>query len=363
MGLPSGTPAPAKPRWLAWVVLVALVVIFLFFSPFLGQVSIPPSIVASILIYQFTGGLVGGSPCGAAAVSSARCDVLVEIVWNVRVPEVLLAFVVGAALGTSGATLQAIFRNPLADPYLLGLSSGAAFGAALLLVFNLGENAANLALPLFAFLGAFVTGLVVLLAARSPRTSVETLLLTGVALSAFLSSLLVLALVFNPIGSLQLSYWLLGGMSAATWGRVGIVFGGVLVTGAIIVLHARSLNILQLGPEVAQSLGVDSRRVVGRMVLLTSIATALAVAFAGVIGFVGLVAAHIVRRFFGSDYRLVLPISALGGALLLVGAFNVSQVLLPQTQVPVGVPLAFIGGPFFIYILYRVRARERGGTA
>jgi iron complex transport system permease protein len=266
-----------------------------------------------------------------------------------------LALLVGAALAVSGATLQGVFRNPLADPYLLGLSSGASLGAAALFVLNVGASAANLALPLFAFAGAILTGVVILLAARSPRTTPTTLLLTGVALSSFLSAVLATLLLFNPLGNLQVSYWLLGGLFGATWDRDGIVLGGLLVGGSLLALYGRELNVLQLGSEVAQSLGVDARRVRNRLLLLASFVTAVGVAFAGIIGFVGLISPHIVRRVFGSDYRFVLPASALVGAAFLALAQDLSQLVGLGTEIPVGIPTSFAGFPFFLYLLYRHR--------
>ncbi|MCI4349373.1 MAG: iron ABC transporter permease, partial [Thermoplasmata archaeon] len=202
------------------------------------------------------------------------------------------------------------------------------------------------------------TGGVILLAARSRSSSVETLLLTGVALSALLSAILSLLILYNRFGNLEVSYWLLGGLFGATWGRDGIVLGGLLVAGALIGLYGRSINILQLGPDVAQSLGVDGRAIRTRLLLLSSFATALAVAFAGVIGFVGLVAPHVVRRIVGPDYRKVLPGSALVGAAFLLTAHDVSQIVLPGSILPVGIFTSFAGAPFFLFLLYRQRRLE-----
>jgi iron complex transport system permease protein len=253
-----------------------------------------------------------------------------------------------------------VFRNPLADPYLLGLSSGAALGAAALLVGGVGGKAANLALPLFAFLGALATGAVILIAGLSRRSTPATLLLTGVALSSFLSAILATLLLFNPLGNLQVTYWLLGGLFQATWTRDGIVLGGMVVGGALLFLYSRELNLLQLGPEVAQSLGVDARRARTRLILLASFVTAVAVAFAGIIGFVGLVAPHIVRRLFGVDYRIVLPASAVVGACMLGSAQDLAQLVTAGTEIPVGIPTSFAGFPFFLYLLYRHQRKAAG---
>jgi len=252
-----------------------------------------------------------------------------------------------------------VFRNPLADPFLLGISSGGTVGAALVFVTQYDVAEQDLVLPLFAFAGALATGGVILAAARSRFGSVETLLLTGVALSSFLSSVLSLLLLLNPTGSLQVDFWLLGNIAGATWPVDGIVLGVVLVAGTLLALHGRELNLMQLGSDVAQSLGVDARRVRVRLLLLTSVITAVAVAFTGVIGFVGLVSPHIVRRLFGTDYRVVIPGSAIVGGAFLLGARDVSLWALPSSVLPIGIFTAFAGAPFFAYLLYR---RRTGST-
>ncbi|MFZ0831208.1 MAG: iron ABC transporter permease [Thermoplasmata archaeon] len=322
-------------------------------SVLLGDVPIPYSTTLGIVAQRLLGGALPGGACAVPSLSASRCAILIQIVWENYVPQVLLGLLVGAALGLSGASLQGTFRNPLADPYLLGLSSGAAVGAALLFVLHIGLAEANLTLPLFAFGGALFSGVVVLVAARSPRSSVTTLLLTGVALSSFFSALLVLALLYNVNGDLQVSFWLLGGLDGATWTQVGIVLAGVAATGALLAVYGRDLNLLQLGPEVAQSLGVNARQVRIRTILLASLCTSFAVAFAGIIGFVGLVSPHVVRRLIGVDYRRVIPASALVGAIFVLGARDLALVAFPGTEVPVGVPMAFTGALFFLYLLYR----------
>ena len=321
-------------------------------SPLIGSAPIPATRALEIVLSA--GGLLF-NPCAGAAPS---CSTWVLIVWQERVPVVLLAVIVGAALGLSGAALQGIFRNPLADPFLLGISTGGTLGASLVFVFAIGESEADLALPFLAFLGSLGTGLLILAAARGRYGSVETLLLTGVALNAFLSSILTVILLYNPVASLQVTFWLLGslgGGASVTWARDGIVFGGVLAAGTVIAIHGRELNLLQLGNDVAQSAGVDARRIRNRLLLLTSIATAVAVAFTGIIGFVGLVSPHVVRRVAGSDYRIVLPGAAMVGAAFLLGARDLSSLVFPDNVLPIGIFTSFAGAPFFLYLLYRRR--------
>ncbi len=360
MASPSAPGAPhSRRRRLAVAVGLGLVLFVL--SPLIGPVPIPPATVGAILAHQLTFGAVAGAPCGAR-VSAAQCAAWTEIVWESEVPALLLALLAGAALGLSGATLQGTFRNPLADPYLLGLSSGGTLGAAFLFVFQVGLAEANVALPVFAFVGCLATGALVLAASRFLGGSVETLLLVGVALANVLSAVLSVVLLFNAEGSIQVSFWLLGGVGGASWDRDGLVLGGLLLASAPLLLLGRELNLLQLGPEVAQSLGVDTRRVRTRLLLLASLATAVAVAFTGIIGFVGLVSPHVARRVWSSDYRAVLPASALVGAAFLLAAHDLSGLVVPSVVLPVGLFTAFAGAPFFFFLLFRHRRGEFMGS-
>jgi iron complex transport system permease protein len=324
-----------------------------FFSPVLGTVSIPAATVLRILLHQLSGGTLFLQPCVGASLPAGGCSGLIEIVWDARLSEVVLAVLVGAGLGISGGTLQGVFRNPLADPFLLGISSGGTLGAAVVVVFRVGVSEQNVVLPLFAFLGAIATAMVILAAARSRFGSVETLLLTGVALSSFLSAVLALLLLYSPTGSLQVDFWLLGNLGSLDWTQDGIAFGVVFVAATLLSTYGRELNLLQLGPEVAQSLGVDSQKVRLRLLLFASLTTAAAVAFTGIIGFVGLVSPHVVRRIGGNDYRLVLPGAALVGAGFLLAARDLSLIAFPGTLLPIGIFTSFAGAPFFAYLLFR----------
>jgi len=359
---PASSKAHGRRTWVLGL-LLGLLGLGVLISPLLGTVAISPETVLRILFHQASGGALFSDPCAGASVPASGCAGLIEIVWDARLSEVMLAVVVGAGLGISGGTLQGVFRNPLADPFLLGISSGGTLGAAVVVVFQIDVAQQNLLLPLFAFIGAIATSVVILAAARSRFGSVETLLLTGVALSSFLSSILSLLLLYNPTGSLQVDFWLLGNLGSLDWTQDGIAFGVVLVAGTLLATHGRELNLLQLGPDVAQSLGVDSRKIRVRLLLLASVTTAAAVAFTGIIGFVGLVSPHVVRRVAGSDYRLVLPGAALVGGGFLLAARDLSLVAFPGTLLPIGIFTSFAGAPFFAYLLYRRRqSSTMGGT-
>ena len=316
---------------------------------------IPAIVALRLLANVVTGGHAFGSPCAGAVLGPAGCSGARFIVVEIALPEILLALIVGAALGLSGASLQGTFRNPLADPFLLGISSGGTLGAAIVYVYRVGEAQADLYLPAFAFLGSVATGLLIFAISRSRSTSVETVLLSGIAVANLLSATLSLVLLYNPFGAEQLTFWLLGGLSLASWTVDGIAFGAVLVLGTLIALLGRELNLLQLGPDVARSSGVDALRVRVTLLLLASLTTAVAVAFTGIIGFVGLVSPHIVRRLAGSDYRIVLPGSAAAGAVLLLAANDASVLAFPSSYLPLGIFTAFAGVPFFLLLLRRQR--------
>jgi iron complex transport system permease protein len=343
--------------------VLLLLALGLLVSPLIGNVAIPPGTVLRILLLHLTGGAVGGPACVGLTVSPTLCSAYGIIVWQARLPEILLALLAGGALGISGGALQGVFRNPLADPFLLGISSGGTLGTAIVVVYQIGVSEQNLLLPAAAFLGSIATGAVILLAARTRVGSVETLLLTGVALSSFLSAVLALVLLANPAGSLQVDFWLLGSVGSATWTEDAIVLGVLLIAGTVLSLFGRELNLLQLGPEVAQSLGVDPRVLRIRILLLTAITTAVAVAFTGIIGFVGLVSPHVVRRVAGTDYRLVLPGSALVGASFLLAARDIALLVMPSSVLPIGIFTSFAGAPFFAYLLYRRRQLVTQGGA
>ncbi len=368
MAADGGPPAPPpgsrgwRPGRGASLALLALGVLLLaLLSPLIGSVPIPAPTVLALLVERLSGGAVAGAPCASSHVSPALCQAYGEIVWEGRVPEVVLGLLAGAALGMAGGTLQGLFRNPLADPFLLGLSGGGTLGAAIVLVLGVGVGEQNLVLPLFAFIGAAATGLLILAVARSRFGSLETLLLTGVAVANLISAILTLLLLYSPVSSLQVDFWLLGGLGEATWSADGIAFGVLLVGGTVLALYGRELNLLQLGAEIAQTAGVDSRRVRLVLILWASLLTAVAVAFTGIIGFVGLVSPHIVRRIAGTDYRIVLPGAAAAGAIFVVGARDLSLLVFPASVLPLGLFTAFAGVPFFLYLLYRSRGRSTFG--
>jgi iron complex transport system permease protein len=284
------------------------------------------------------------------------------IVWQVRAPRVVLAGLVGATLAFSGAAYQGVFRNPLAEPYLLGVAAGASVGATIIIVSPLFVTAGLLSpLPPAAFAGALIAvSLAYLLARTGPVVPATSLILAGVAVSSVGTSLVTYLMLEYNTRTLAILNWILGGFNTASWTDVGIALPYMLVAAAVILPYARILNVMQLDEEQARQLGVDTERV--KLVLLgaASLATAAAVAVSGLIGFVGLVVPHAVRMLAGPDYRRVLPLSAFFGASFLIAADLVARTIDPAFEVPIGVITALVGAPFFLMLL---RHHQRQGEA
>jgi iron complex transport system permease protein len=314
---------------------------------------IPASLAILLLLAAAAGAVtlslfVGPTPLGHERIGT--------IVRDIRLPRAVLAFVVGAALGASGVTFQGLFRNPLADPFVVGVSGGAALGAVATIVAGvrltvLGLGAATAA----AFAGgAGAAFLAYELARVRGRTSVESMLLSGSAIGAFAGALVSILLLFNTRNWNEVISWLMGNLGHPDpWSRVQVAAPFALAALAVMALYARDLDLLLLGEESARQLGVEAERV--KLVLLGAgaVAAAAAVAVAGIIGFVGLVVPHVVRRLVGPGHRTLLPVAVLAGGLFLTLADIVSRALSPETPLPVGAVTALAGAPFFVYVLRR----------
>lgn len=277
------------------------------------------------------------------------------IIVGIRLPRVLLAGVVGTALGTAGATYQGLFRNPLADPYLIGVAQGAALGAVagFVLPWTFGGN---YLIPIMAFAGAVIAVTIVYLIARVGKTlPMTTLTLAGVAIGSLLMSITDYLTLLSADKVRPILQWFMGNLSGSTWDQLRIISPYVLVGLVVIFMFARPLNVMQLDEEQAQQLGVNVERT--KIILLgaATLITAAAVCFVGTIGFVGIIVPHIVRLIWGPDHRLLLPLSAVSGAILLILADTASRTLMAPSEIPVGVITAFIGAPFFLFLLRRTK--------
>lgn len=279
------------------------------------------------------------------------------IVWGLRLPRLLLGALAGAGLAVAGAVWQGVLRNPLADPYLIGASAGAAVGGAMALLFGVGAGV-SWALPLQAFIGAVAAvALVYRLASQPERPlSVERLLLAGVAVSSFLSAALSAAMVLRSESYTQLYLWLVGSLAGRGWEHLNLAAPYVLVAAVALMVYLPRLNLMQLGQETASSLGLDVRRDPRAVIAWASLLTAAVVAVCGMIGFVGLVVPHIARLLVGPDQRRLVPVAAILGAILLNAADLAARTLWAPMELPVGVLTALLGAPFFLFLLARRQA-------
>ncbi|MFI0985075.1 FecCD family ABC transporter permease [Streptomyces exfoliatus] len=286
-----------------------------------------------------------------------------SVLWNIRLPRVVLAVLVGASLGCAGALMQGVFGNPLAEPGVIGISSGAAVGAVGAIVLGL-TFLGNWTVSVCAFAGGLVTVLLVYAMSRSGgRTEVVTLILTGIAVTAFAGALIGLFLFFADDAQIsQITFWQLGSLAQATWPKVLAVLPCALVGLAVAPFHARRLDLLALGERPARHLGVDVERLRIALILVVALLTAAAVAVSGIVTFVGLVVPHVLRMANGPGHRFLIPGSALGGAVALTAGDLAARTIAAPAELPLGVLTALIGSPFFFWLLRRTR-RKQGGWA
>jgi iron complex transport system permease protein len=279
------------------------------------------------------------------------------IVWNIRLPRTVLIALAGAALGGSGAAYQGIFRNPLADPFLIGVASGAGLGAVIAMSIHWPYSFWGLmAIPMAAFLAALLTVAIVYNLARVGRTVPTTnLILAGVAFSSFATSL-TSYLMLRSTGEVRRALgWLLGGISLTGWDAVLSLLPYLALGLGLLLFSGHALNLMQFGDDQAQQMGLNVTRSRALLLGAASLTTAAAVAFAGIIGFIGLVVPHIVRMWFGADYRRVIPLSILGGASALLISDVIARVVIAPQELPVGIVTALAGAPFFLWVLRRTK--------
>lgn len=290
-----------------------------------------------------------------------RSERYAEIILGIRLPRMALSALVGASLALSGTVYQGLFRNPMADPYVIGSSAGASLGATIAMMLPISLRLLGLsAISLFAFVGSLATvALVFNLARTGQRTPMINLILSGVAVSSVLSAVVSLLMFVMPQEGLHgLVFWLMGGFSGRNWNHVAAAIPPFLIGLAVVLLHARHLNAILLGEEEALSLGVDVPRVTRRLVAVASLLTASSVAAGGIIAFAGLVVPHLVRLIVGPDHRRLIPNSCLLGAVFMLLADTVARCVIPPRELPVGIVTALTGGPFFIYLLRKHKPKE-----
>lgn len=356
---PAGRPAPvappARPRTRA-ARAAALTV------GLLAALVVTALAAASIGAYQIPFGDILASVAHRAGLGGHELDRVAEsVLWNVRLPRVVLALLVGASLGCAGALMQGVFGNPLAEPGVIGVSAGAAVGAVAAIAFGI-TLFGNWTVTVCAFVSGLATVLLVYALSRSGgRTEVVTLILTGVAVNAFAGALIGLSIFFADNAQLtEITFWQLGSLSQATWPKVLAVLPCAVLGLIAAPWYARRLDLLALGEKPARHLGVDVERLRIALVLVVALLTAAAVAVAGVITFVGLLVPHLLRMVAGPGHRFLVPGSALLGALVLLAADLAARTLAAPAELPLGVLTALIGSPFFFWLLRRTRRRQGG---
>jgi iron complex transport system permease protein len=326
------------------VALVALIII----STGMGYIQLPPMTVVKIILAKLS---------GQSSLVEGMDSIFPVVVMEVRLPRILSAAIVGAGLAISGVVFQGILLNPLADPYTLGVSAGAAFGASMAILFNIGMIG-TYSVPLFAFIGAGATLLFVLyLSSSSGGLSSTNLILSGIIVAAILSAGISFLKYVADEQVAVIIFWLMGSFGSKTWADVGLTFLFILVGFLTFMFYARDMNLLSLGDRTASSLGVDTRKVTVFLLITASLIAAICVSVSGIIGFVGLLVPHMMRLLTGPDNRRLIPMSLLAGAILLLIADTITRAVLPS-EIPIGVLTALIGGPFFCYIF---RKQQRMG--
>lgn len=333
-----GTVLPTMLLVLILTVIVAVAV---------GTVYVPLKDIVKIILAR-----IGLSP------SSSLSQEQQSIIFLVRLPRVLVACLAGAALSSCGAVMQGMFRNPMADPGVLGISNGAGLGAVLAITLGLSARSIYM-LPLFASIGALAAVCVIyILSLRKGKISPLTLTLSGIAVSTFIGAFTQMILINSNYYEVRsYIFWTMGGLNGMMWDQVRLIAAPVIVLITILILLSRDLNLLLLGEEEAQSVGLDPSKSRKLLLLISSLTTAIAISVCGPISFVGLIVPHILRLIVGADHRILIPASALGGAIFLVGCDIISR--LPSSgEISVGIITSILGAPYFLYLL--IKSRREG---
>ncbi|MCP8304691.1 MAG: iron chelate uptake ABC transporter family permease subunit [archaeon] len=345
-------------RFARWKMIIIFLVLALMltitFAVTIGPKQIPPLDAWRIIVKNipFLGNLVGDGSSGV------EYSVNQSIVLQIRLPRIIAATIVGVALAVAGVVLQGLLRNPMADPYVIGISSGAALGASIVIGLGIGFSFLGIdAIQLMAFIGGLITVFVVYNIARTgPKVPMLTVLLAGIAITSFLSAIISFIMITLGESLHALVFWLFGSFTLSSWDNVAVAMPVIIIGLIVIVIFARQLNIMLLGDDQAQQLGVDIEKLKKIMLIVASLITAAAVSISGIIGFIGLIIPHIARILVGPDHRILVPSSALAGAIILVLCDTAARTIMEPVELPVGVFTAFFGVPFFLYLLRKKKS-------
>jgi len=327
-------------------ILVIMLLSSILITISLGSVPIPLGTTAKILLNKLP----------AIDIERTWNIVQEDIILSLRLPRIFLAMIVGAMLGTAGIAFQGVLRNPLADPYILGVSSGAAVGAASAILFvNPASFLANIAIPLFAFIGAILSLLMVFGIAWRRKGDNVSLILAGVVVQSFLGAVLSFTITISGTKLKTIVFWMMGSFASSSWREVLFLIPYLALGFLIIYAFYRNLNILTLGEQAAQHLGMSVERVKIILLVAASMLSAAAVSVVGIIGFVGLIVPHIIRILVGPDHKVLIPASCLAGAIFLLWSDTIARTIIPSMEIPIGVITALAGAPFFGYLLKKKR--------
>lgn len=328
------------------VILLIILFLSIGFAVTIGSVDISIKEVYEVILYKFFN--IGDSTIGIGAIA--------DVVWLIRMPRIVLAIAVGIGLSVVGIVMQAIVKNPLADPYILGVSSGASLGATLAVVLGIGSSFGRNSLGIMGFIGALgVSVLVLMISNIGGRSNSIKLLLAGMALSSVCSSFSsFLVYISDDSEKLKtITFWLMGSLAGAKWDEIAIIMPIIILGVIFFATQYRTLNLMLLGDEVSITLGTDLHKFRIIYLLITSLMIGLLVYVSGMIGFVGLIIPHIVRIIFGTDHKKIIPISALLGAIILIWADVLSRVLIKGTEIPIGIVISIIGAPLFVWLMIK----------
>lgn len=337
------------------LILLIILVGSVMISVTLGSAKISVSEVYKVLGYKIL---------GIKSFSEYATGPIHDVVWIIRFPRVVLAIAIGMALSISGIVMQAIVKNPLADPYILGISSGASLGATFAIMLGFGAVLGGNFVGVMAFIGALLVSFGVLLLANIKGSATSSkLILAGMALSAVCSSFsnFIIYIANDKTGMQSVTYWLLGSLAGAKWETNIVILPVVIIACIFFRSRYRVLNLMLLGDDVSITLGTDLHKPRHIYLIITSIMIGLSVYCAGVIGFVGLIIPHAVRMLFGTDHKKLIPISALVGAIFMICADALSRIVIPNSEMPIGILISMIGAPVFIYLMVK-RSYGFGGA-
>jgi len=330
------------------LILIFISFLSLMIAVGIGSVNIPINQIINIISHNLF-----NTPLDSDISASTA-----SIIWNIRLPRSIMAFIVGAGLAASGTVMQSILRNPLASSYTLGVSSGASLGAAIMIVFGINIPLMGaFGLPFVGFIGGLITVLLVMAMTSKIDKSLsnQTIILVGMVFSLFVNALLTLFFALARQFMEQLILWQLGSFAGQNWSHVGITLIITVISIFLLMRYSQEMDIMTFGEDQAQSIGVNLKKIKILLISIASLITGSAVAFVGIIGFVDLIAPHVVRKIFGTTHKLVIPTSALFGGTFMVLSDLIGRVLVSPSELPVGAVTALIGAPFFAYIFFKKR--------